>query len=89
MNDLLQDTRFWLITLGTAVVGLVRYLWKKQERRLDLLEKESVRRAELDQLRADLREEHEQNSARLDRIEDGITGTHERLDHLYRDLIQR
>jgi hypothetical protein len=89
MNELLNDTRFWLVTLGAAVVGFVRYLWNKQERRLEKLEADSVRRAEFDQFRADLREEHEENSGRLDRIETGITGTHKRLDDLYRDLIAK
>jgi hypothetical protein len=89
MNELLNDTRFWLVTLGAAVVGFVRYLWNKQERRLEKLEADSVRRVEFDQFRADLREEHEENSERLDRIETGITGTHKRLDDLYRDLIAK
>jgi hypothetical protein len=87
MNELLSDTRFWLITLGTVIVGLVKYLLRGHAERLENLEMDAVRRKEFDQLRADLKDEHEQNSGRLDRIESGITGTHKRLDDLYRDLI--
>lgn len=89
MNELIQDTRFWLTTLGAAVVGLIRYLWRKQEKRLDSLESDMVRRSEFEQLRTDMREEREENSSRLDRIETGVTGTHKRLDDLYRDLMNR
>jgi hypothetical protein len=82
MNELLSDTRFWLVTLGAAVVGFVRYLWNKQERRLEKLEADSVRRAEFDQFRADMREEHQENIGRLDDIKTEITGTNKRLDEL-------
>jgi TolA-binding protein len=88
LNEILQDTRFWLTSLGAVVVGLIRYLWKKQEKRLEALESEMVRRSELEQLREDMREEHQENSSRLDRIETGVTSTHKRLDDLYRDLIR-
>ena len=89
MNELLADTRFWFTALGAAVVGLIRYLWKKQEKRLDAMEADMVRRNEFERLRTDMREEHEENSSRLSRIETGVTGTHKRLDDLYRDLITR
>lgn len=82
MNELLQDTRFWLVTLGSGVVGLIRYLWKRQEKRLDAVEREMVRRAEFDRLQEDI-------SSKLDSIEAGITGTHKRIDDLYRDIIGR
>lgn len=93
MNELLSDVRFWFTAMGLALVGLVKYLWNKQERRLAQLEADTVRRKEFDSLRSDMREEHAENSDRLDRIETeiraGITGTHRRLDDLYRDLIGR
>jgi hypothetical protein len=89
VNDLLSDVRFWFTAMGLGLVSLVKYLWAKQEKRLADLEANTVRREELEDLRADLRGEHEENSRRLDRIESGVTGTHKRLDELYRDLIGR
>lgn len=93
MNELLSDVRFWFTAMGLGLIGLVKYLWNKQERRLAQLEADAVRRTEFDRLRSELREEHMENSDRLDRIEEeirqGITGTHKRLDDLYRDLIGR
>ncbi len=68
MNDLLADARFWIVTLGLAVVAFVKYLWAKQEKRLDVLEASTVRRKEFEQLRADLRDEHAENSGKLDEI---------------------
>jgi hypothetical protein len=82
VNELLSDTRFWLTTMGAALVGLIRYLWKGQERRLAAVEAEMVRRSEFEQLRADI-------STKLDTIEEGVTGTHRRIDDLYRDLMSR
>lgn len=93
MNELLSDVRFWFTAMGLALVGLVKYLWNKQEKRLAKLEADSVRRQEFDSLRSDMRDEHAENTERLDRIEEeirtGITGTHRRLDDLYRDLMNR
>jgi hypothetical protein len=68
--------------MGAALVGLIRYLWKGQERRLAAVEAEMVRRSEFEQLRADI-------STKLDTIEEGVTGTHRRIDDLYRDLMSR
>lgn len=82
MNELLSDTRFWLVTLGTAVVAFVKYLWNRQEKRIDALEADMVRRQEFDQFRIDQREEHQENIGRLDEIKKEITGTNKRLDEL-------
>lgn len=89
MNELLSDTRFWLVTLGAAVAGFVKYLWNRQEKRIDAMEADMVRRKEFDQFRTDQREEHSENISRLDEIKAEITGTNRRLDDLYRDLIGR
>lgn len=80
MNDLLSDTRFWLTTLGAGILALMRYLWKKQEKRLEQLEADAVRKGELEQLREDLDRRHAENRATLDRIETAVTGTHKRID---------
>lgn len=89
MNELLSDTRFWLVTLGGGIVAFVKYLWNRQEKRIDAMEDDMVRRAEFDQFRADQKEEHQENIGRLDDIQTGITGTNRRLDDLYRDLMNK
>lgn len=88
MNEILSDTRFWLVTLGAGIVGFVKYLWTRQEKRLDAMEADMVRRQEFDQFRDDQREEHKENIERLDDIKTEITGTNRRLDQLYSDLIK-
>lgn len=82
MNELFNDFRFWFVTVGAAAVGIVKYLWTKQERRLEKLEADAVRRTEFDQFRSDMREEHQENIGRLDDIKTEITGTNKRLDEL-------
>lgn len=89
MNDLLSDTRFWLITLGATIVGLVKYLLGGHARRLEKLESDAVRRQEFSQLRADMDSRHHENTEKLDSITEGITGTHRRIDDIYRDLMDR
>lgn len=93
MNELLSDTRFWLVTLGAAIVGLVKYLFTQHKaetkERIDKIERESVRRSEFDQWRADSQQKHQENLAKLDDIATATTGTHKRIDDLYRDLIGR
>jgi hypothetical protein len=92
VNELLSDTRFWLIALGTGILGLVRYLFVKHtsetKERLDKLESDAVRRSEFDQLREDMNQRHEQNTKKLDDIMETATGTHRRIDDLYRDLMR-
>jgi hypothetical protein len=89
MNELLADTRFWLVSLGAALLALIRYLWKRQERRLDALEADAVRKDEIKQLRQDMQARHEENRETLARIDASTTGTHERIDALYRDLMRK
>lgn len=43
--------------------------------------------SKLDLLRRDMERRHEENRESYDKIETGITGTHQRLDALYRDLL--
>jgi len=92
MNELLSDTRFWLITLGTGILLLVRYLFVKHtsetKERLDKLEADAVRRDEFDQLREDMNARHAENTKKLDDIMETATGTHRRIDDLYRDLMR-
>lgn len=92
MNELLSDTRFWLVTLGTGIVALMRYLFVKHttetKERLDKLEEAAVRRSEFEQLREDMNVRHEENRQKLDDIMETATGTHRRIDDLYRDLMR-
>lgn len=94
VNELLADTRFWLTTLGAALLMLIRHLWKKQEKRLEDLEAIAVRKDELQKLREDMNQRHQENRNERDRlhkenrealteIRDSITGTHRRLDEFF------
>jgi len=77
MNELLSDTRFWFTTMGAAILGLIRVLWKRQERRLDALEADVTRKSEFVQLRVDMERRHEQSSEKLDKIESLIQRNHQ------------
>lgn len=88
MNELLSDTRFWLVTLGAAIVGLMKYLLVGHTRRLDVLEAAAVRKHEFEQLRDDMERRHDENRETLAQIAEATTGTHARIDELYRDLIR-
>lgn len=44
---------------------------------------------DIDQLRVDSERRHAENSERLESIATTVTGTHRRIDDLYRDLIPR
>lgn len=93
MNDLLNDPKSIIGYLFGACMGLVMLIWRRHEtdtkERLDKLEATAVRKGELEQLRDDMERRHDQNTAKLDSIDAGITGTHRRIDDLYRDLIGR
>jgi hypothetical protein len=87
MNELLSDPKFTLAVVG-ALVGLLMWLGRGYTRRLEALEREAVRKMDLKELRDDLRREHAENSEKLESIETAVTGTHRRIDDLYRDLMK-
>lgn len=89
MNDLLIDQKAWVIGLLTILGAYMVWSFKREMARIDEALKDSVRRAEFEQLRGDLRREHLENSGRLERIENGVTGTHKRIDDLYSDILDR
>lgn len=68
VNDLFTDVRFWFTAMGLGLLGFVKLLWAKQEKRLEKLEGDVVRRAEFDQLREDFQLKHEENGGKLDTI---------------------
>lgn len=97
MNDLFNDPKALIGYLLTVLMGLVMYMWRKTDaetqRRLDYLEKNTVARAYVDQ-------RHVENIGRFDRVEErleagiekietAVTGTHQRIDQLYRDLLDK
>lgn len=87
MNDLLSDPRFSL-AVATGLVAMSVWIFKSHSRRLELLEREAVKKEDLTMLREDLKAEHKENSTKLDGIEAAVTGTHRRIDELYRDLVK-
>lgn len=73
----------WLVSI---MFGLI---FRTQMKRIDRLEAHAAKKADIEQWTADGDKRHKDNTARLDRIETGITGTHKRIDQLYRDLMKR
>lgn len=92
MDDWINDPKLHSF-LVAALVALGVYLVKREVKRIDEGLAHAVKRSELEQLRADMRREHQENLGRLDRIESaidtGITGTHRRIDDLYKELINK
>jgi len=88
MSDFFSDPKSALIALLGILGGIVTWLFKREVRRIDKALAESVRREEFNQWRGDMDRRHEENIDRLDRIEAATTGTHKRIDELYRDLVK-
>ena len=92
MNEWINDPKLHSIFVAT-LVSLGVFLVKREVKRIDEGLANAVKRSELEQLRADMRREHQENIGRLDRIETaidtGITGTHRRIDDLYKELINK
>lgn len=87
MNDFFNDPKSALLALLGACMGVISWFGKREIRRIDKALAESVRRHEFEQLRKDMDSRHGENIDRLDRIETATTGTHKRIDELYRDLV--
>lgn len=87
MNDLLTDPKAWFIGLLAILGGIVAWFFQRELARIDKAIADSVKRDEFNSLRADMDRRHSENVAKLDNIDEGITGTHQRIDALYRDLI--
>lgn len=89
MNDLFNDPKAIALWLLGSLMSLMAWIGNKHVKRLEALEGTAVRKDELAQLRTDMERRHGENTAKLDNIDEGITGTHRRIDDLYRDLIGR
>lgn len=88
MDALLNDPK---LHSGLVAVLVAAGIWfvKREVARIDKALAGAVRRDELKQLRQDMDRRHEENSGRLERIETGVTGTHQRIDQLYCDLMDK
>ena len=89
MNDLLTDPKAWVIGLLATLGGIVAWFFQRELSRIDRAIAESVKRDEFNALRADMGRRHNENVTKLDNINSGITGTHQRIDALYRDLLDK
>jgi Ser/Thr protein kinase RdoA (MazF antagonist) len=79
MNDVFTDWKNAAITLLGALVAVLSFIGRGALKRLEWLEKNAA-------TKADTNQRHQENLERLDRIETATTGTHKRIDELYRDL---
>lgn len=93
MVELFGKIGLWVCAAFTAVLA---WMWRMNEKRIRELEMHSVRQSDLDKFRSDISARHEENKKRdeetrglLGEISRGIRGTHERIDQLYRDLLNR
>jgi len=93
MNELLPEPKTVIGGLLAILMGLLAWLGKRMDRRVAELEKYSVPREELDKKLAQMQQErqrmHDENTRRLEEISDTTTRTHERIDQIYRDMMQR
>lgn len=89
MNALLSDPfKLVVIALG-AVMTLLGWFMRREMSRFDKALDDMVRKDELEKLRDDMDRRHQEHLGRLDKIDSATTGTHQRIDQLYRDLIDR
>lgn len=93
MNELLTDTKSLILGLLAMIVAIISWLGKDHVKRLRALEADAVRKDDLEQLRQNLKQDREQmhreNQDKLNRIDETVTSTHQRIDALYRDMVQR
>ena len=82
--------------LVLAVIAIIVRVERRMGKALTREEHEQICRdrnqqveSKLDLLRRDMERRHEENREAYDKIETGITGTHQRLDALYRDLLNQ
>lgn len=69
-------------------VELAKKLSTEAHDRICTERNETVQRS-VDDLREDMERRHTENRKSFDKIETGVTGTHQRLDSLYRDLLNQ
>lgn len=93
MNEILADPKSIILGLLAVLMSIITWIGKDHMKRLRALEADAVRKADLEKLRKDIKQDrlsmHHENQNKLDRIDDTVTATHERIDALYRDMVQR
>lgn len=82
MNELFPDAKTVVLWLFGLVMTLFGFIGKRHLKDFDELKRTSISRAEVERM-------HGENSNKLDVIEEGVTRTHERIDQLYRDLMNK
>lgn len=91
MNDLLNDPKAIAITLLGALVAVLTFLGKDVLKRLKELERNSVDKNYVDTRHHENTGRFDALGRRFDKLEDvvtqAVTGTHRRIDDLYRDLM--
>lgn len=88
MNGWTLDAGTVISLLATALAGISVFFVKRYVDKVERLEADAVRRDEIDQLREDMNARHAENTKKLDDIMDATSGTHRRIDDLYRDLMR-
>jgi hypothetical protein len=82
MNELIETWKTIALYLLGGLVTILSFIGRGALKRLEWLEQNAA-------TKADVAQRHRENLERLDRIETGITGTHARIDDLYRDLLEK
>lgn len=82
MYEILSDPKALALFLLGGYVTLLTWAGKRAIKKFDDLNDNAVRREEMLRL-------HSENTARLDKINDGVERTHERIDDIYRDLMNK
>lgn len=93
VNEILADPKSIILGLLAILMSIITWIGKDHMKRLRALEADAVRKADLEKLRKDIADDrmamHNQNQNKLDRIDATVTSTHQRIDALYRDMVQR
>lgn len=91
MNDLFADPKAVAIALLGALVAVLTYLGRDALKRLTELERNSVDKSYVDTRHHENTGRFDSLGRRFDKLEDvvtnAVTGTHKRIDDLYRDLL--
>lgn len=94
MNELFPNAKalltwtFGIIGTLLGLLGVIAMAFVRSYMKANYVTKEdlAVMREELSEERA---RQHSEGQRKLDSIQNAVTGTHQRLDQLYRDLINR
>lgn len=92
MNDVPTYTKIidgCLAILAGLVIWFSKRSVKQYDERIQTLERDAVRTASMQSLRDQLTVEHRDNKARLERIEDSVASTGNRVDDLFKFLVNR